>query len=327
MLDGIYQSVVCFYFCYLLFEHPATFASQNGLDVENRTTMGVYIAHVAVLVVNVYILLNTYRWDWLMLLLSTFSVLLIWFWNGVYTASTYSAQFYKGGPQAYGQLSFWALHLVTPVACLFPRFACKAFQKIYLPMDVDIIREQVRQGKFKALDDLPPDTSAAKLEAAARSSEDKGAPPNGAGEPLVDGISAKKGTQSFSRGDDRRPIYPPSTAPAATVHHGSTNGSDSTNDTAFRRSIDRVRTAASGGGNFMPLHEAPSSVSGMDPPPRPSFDRPRPSFDRMRSSLDIVRASFEASPDMTTANRLMRLESSQSDVPSERRGPGPSHLR
>ena len=105
MLDGIYQSVICFYMTYLAFQ-PGNFASENGLDVESRLQMGVFVAHASVLTVNLYILLNTYRWDWLMLTLCAFSVLLVWFWTGVYTASTYSGSFYGAGSQVYGQPSF-----------------------------------------------------------------------------------------------------------------------------------------------------------------------------------------------------------------------------
>ena len=315
MLDGIYQSVMCFFITYLVFQ-PGLFATGNGRDVESRLHMGVFMAHAAVVTVNVYILLNTYRWDWLMLTLSAFSVLLIWFWTGVYTSSTYAGPFYGAGAQSYGQLSFWAILLLTTIICLVPRFTVKSFQKIYRPMDVDIIREQVRQGRFKDLDDLPPDTSGAKLiDQAVVSSEeasDTSAKP------------AKSAEQKpRNRDDDTRPIYPPSTAPNSTIHHGSANGSDSTDATGWRRSADRNTRP------FTPMHEIHSrstSLAELDRP-RPSFDRPRPSFDRVRSSMDIIRPSFEASQDLTTANRLMRVESSHSNVLTERKSPTPSNLR
>ena len=151
MIDGMYQSAVCFFMAYLLFE-PANFVTYNGLQINDTKRFGVFVACAAIFVVNVYVLLNTYRWDWLMLLLVSLSFLLIWFWTGVYTATTGSSWFYKAAPQVFGQLSFWALTLLTIAICLAPRFAAKAFQKLYLPLDVDIIREQVRLGKFSYLD-------------------------------------------------------------------------------------------------------------------------------------------------------------------------------
>ena len=351
MLDGVYQSVMIFFVTYLLYA-PANFVTFNGRDLEDRIRMGVYVAHAAVIVANVYILLNTYRWDWLMLLLSSISVLLAFFWTGVYGASTYSSFFYGSGSQTYGALSFWTMLLLATVICLMPRFAVKSLQKIFFPYDIDIIREQVRQGRFRHLDGLPPDAPHAKLEKAAGSLEEAsdGTPSNGkttndAVDPKLDRDNKPPRTpHGHGDNDSTRPLYgPPSTAPPSTYQHGgSANGSDSTADTNLRRSLERMRTAPPGS-HFTPLAEvhsraassvhsrAASPAAGLDPPLmlRASLDRPRPSFDRMRSSLDLVRPSFEQSEDMTTASRLMRVDSRQSDAPSpsDRRSPGPSNLR
>lgn len=151
MFDGLYQSIICFFMGYLLFA-PANFVTSNGLGVNDRPRVGVYIACAVIVVVNVYILMNSYRWDWLMLLLVSISVLLIWFWTGVYTSFSAVGEFYQAATEVYGQLTFWALTLLTISVCLLPRFVFKAAQKIYLPRDIDIIREQVRLGKFDYLD-------------------------------------------------------------------------------------------------------------------------------------------------------------------------------
>lgn len=256
---------------YLLFA-PANFVTYDGLQINDTKRFGVFVACASIVVVNVYVLLNTYRWDWLMLLLVSLSFLLIWFWTGVYTATTGSTWFYKAAPQVFGQLSFWALTLLTIAICLGPRFAAKAIQKIYLPLDVDIIREQVRLGKFSYLDQyeayVPPKM------ASPASSE--------LSQPLK-----RDQTTSTAVADDERPIYPPSVAATATTHNPrSQNGSDGTDYSRNRLSLDQ--------------------------PVRPSFDRPRPSFDRMRNSMDRTRPSFEASNDFTSAALLTRMESSHS---------------
>lgn len=271
MTDGVYQSVICFFMGYLLFAR-ATFVSSNGLGVDDRPRMGVYIACAIVVVVNIYVLMNVYRWDWLMLLLVLISILLIWFWTGVYTAVSSAAQFYKAAPQVYGQLTFWVLSLVMIAACLLPRFVAKSIQKIYLPRDIDIIREQVRLGKFDYLDQyeayVPPKVSSAAssdVSQAAKSSAKESAPVP----------------------EDERPIYPPSIAATGTTRNPhSQTGSDGTDYTGHRLSLDY--------------------------PGRPSFDRPRPSFDRMRCSMDRIRPSYEASNDFTSAALLTRMESSHS---------------
>lgn len=275
MFDGIYQSLICFYMAYLLFI-PATFVTSNGLDLADRERMGVYVACATVVVVNLYILLNTYRWDWLMLLLVTVSVLLIWFWTGVYTVGTSaSIEFYKAAPQVYGQLSFWTLSLLLVVMCLLPRFTAKAFQKLFMPRDVDIIRERVRQGYYRDLDNVDP--SVAPIgKTPSEGSSDLSNPEQGT-------LKARLPVDD----DDRRPIYPPSVAQTATTANPrSQNGSDGTDYTGHRASFEA--------------------------PVRPSCDRPRPSFDRMRQSMDRIRPSFEASSDFTSAALLTRMESSHS---------------
>ena len=273
---------------YLVFR-PANFVTTNGLDINDQKRVGVYVASATIAVVNLYILLNTYRWDWLMVLLVAVSILLIWTWTGIYTAFTASAYFYKAAPQVYGQLTFWLQTLLTVSICLLPRFAIKTFQKLYLPYDVDIVREQIRQGKFDYLDQyeayVPPKTISSP------SSSDFS-------QPLKPG---QRGSTILA--DDERPIYPPSVAATGTTHNPrSQNGSDGTDYTGPRQSLEQ--------------------------PSRPSLDRPRPSFDRMRTSMDRIRPSYEASNDFTSAALLTRMESSHSQVQSPTKTThGPSGLR
>jgi phospholipid-translocating ATPase len=292
MTDGIYQSLICFFMPYLLFA-PSQVVTGNGLNVNDRGRMGVYIANATIIVVNVYVVLNTFRWDWLMILLTVISILLIWTWTGIYTSFTASQFFYKAGAECYGSLSFWTVTLLTVILCLLPRFTAKAFQKIFLPRDIDIIREQIRQGKFKYLDDATPVGSSKNSSA---SSSDIGKPHN------VNGTTTRTELD-----DDRRPIYPPSVAQTATTRNNrSTNGSDGTDYTGHNRSsYDQVRLS----------QDAVGPLSAARPPlvSRISSDRPRPSFDRMRQSLDMLRPSYENSNDFTSAAMLTRVESSHSD--------------
>ncbi|KAL4805802.1 hypothetical protein BDV18DRAFT_139873 [Aspergillus unguis] len=153
MLDGFYQSVICFFIPYLLYE-PANFVHESGKDVSDRNRMGILVASCAVISSNTYILMNCYRWDWLTVLINAISCLLIFFWTGVYSSFQASAQFYGSAAQTYGTLDFWVLLLLTVTICLLPRFLVKSVQKVFFPLDVDIIREQITQGKFKYLDQV-----------------------------------------------------------------------------------------------------------------------------------------------------------------------------
>jgi phospholipid-translocating ATPase len=257
---------------------PGNFVTRNGLNIDDRERFGVYIAVAAIFVINTYILLNTYRWDWLMVLLVVVSNLLVWFWTGVYSALSLSDYFYKAASEVFGQATFWAVTCLSIIVCLLPRFCVKAMQKIYFPYDVDIVREQVRQGKFAYLDAVD-GSGDAMSKGSSTNSSDIAKPSKHSHYPSVD--------------EDQRPIYPPSVAPTSTTHNArSQNGSDGTEFTRHRTSVE------------VPEH-----------PVRPSFDRVRPSFDRMRASMDRVRPSYEASNDFTSAALLTRLESSHSFGP------------
>lgn len=315
MIDGLYQSVIAFYFTYFQF-NVATFNTESGRQVNDYKRLGVYIVSPIVVVVNTYILLNTYRWDWFMVLITAISILLIWAWTGIYTAFTASFTFYEAAPQVYGALSFWCVLLLTVIMCLLPRFAAKAFQKIYLPYDIDIVREQVRQGKFDYLKDVDPSEVNPAVDKIADSiSSSEASKPN-------DHRSTSRNPNSVE--DDMRPIYPPSVAPTATTHNPrSHNGSDGTDYTGHRSSIhdlDRafppVASTTSHNNRASMIRDAEDFRS--ESPARPSFDRLRPSFDRLRSSMDRTRPSFEASNDFTSAAYLQRVESSNS-VPRARR--------
>ncbi|KAI1098318.1 phospholipid-translocating P-type ATPase [Jackrogersella minutella] len=281
MFDGAYQSVMCFFITYLAFS-PTSAITKDGLDIGDRYRLGAYVAHQSVLTINFYILINTYRWDWLTLLIIAISDLLIFFWTGVYTSFTYAGPFYEAAPQIYGEASFWAVLIVTPIISLAPRYAIKALRKVFWPRDVDIIREQITIGMFGR--EEKEDVS----EVLAKSSSSGSS-----------GSSRHRRHKQFASVDeDLRPIYPPSVATQSVVGHNarSQNGSDGTNYTRHE-SLD------------VPV------IQPVDPPPepavRPSYDRVRPSYDRMRASMDRVRMSYEMSNDFTSAAMLSRLESTR----------------
>jgi phospholipid-translocating ATPase len=251
MLDGFYQSVILFFMAYCLF-FPANSVTVNGLNIDDRERFGVYIAPAAITAINTYILFNTYRWDWLMVVLVIVSILLVWFWTGVYSAFSSSDFFYRAASEVFTQPTFWAVTALSLILSLLPRFCIKVAQKIYFPYDVDIVREQVRQGKFAYLDvaESPEDS----ISKGSTTSSDTAKPSKHTYYPSVD--------------EDQRPIYPPSVAATATTHNArSHTGSDGTDFTRHRASIE------------------PPTRPSMDRP-RPSFDRMRASMDRIRPSYE-----------------------------------------
>jgi phospholipid-translocating ATPase len=271
MFDGFYQSIICFFVAYLLFR-PANFVSGNGLSVDDRERFGTFIAPATVASVNIYVLLNTYRWDWLMVLLTTISILLVWFWTGIYSSFSSAEYFYKAAAEAFGLPTFWAVTFLSITVALLPRFMIKVLQKVYFPYDIDIIREKVQRGEFDYLNDPAPKDALSKGSSAVES----------------DIVKPVSHAHYASVDEDRRPIYPPSVAPTATTHNGrSHNGSDGTDYSNHR-------------------------MSAEVPPMQPGYERSRTSYDRMRASMDRMRPSYEQSNDFTSAARLTRLESTRS---------------
>ena len=296
MGDGIYQSAITFFMGYLLFQ-PARFETSNGRGVADRERMGVFVACQTIVIVNTYVMLNSYLWNWLFIIIVVISTSLIWAWTGIYTSFTASFQFYKAGSEVYGQLSFWALTLVTVVICLLPRFSIKFFQKNFRPYDVDIVREQVRQGKFKYLDNFEAYIPPKAIASSGTSSSDPEQPTEFT-KPI------NKHTRAPSVTESQRPLYPPSEVATSKHNPRSQNGSDGTDVT--------------GQSTYTPGYQRRPSSDRMDteldPPPnaRPSLEQVRSSFERTRQSMDKLRPSIEASRDFTSAAQLARIESSYS---------------
>ena len=82
MFDGLYQSVICFFFPYFLF-WTARANTENGRIINSFVEMGVFVSCIAVTAVNLYFLMNQQRWDWLFMAIIAFSILLWWFWTGM----------------------------------------------------------------------------------------------------------------------------------------------------------------------------------------------------------------------------------------------------
>ncbi|KAJ5110214.1 hypothetical protein N7532_002859 [Penicillium argentinense] len=294
MADGLYQSIICFFMPYELYK-VANFATANGRDIGDRTRMGVLVATCAVIASNVYIMMNTYRWDWFTCLINAISCLLIFFWTGVYSCFTAAGQFYDAANEVYGSLSFWIVLLITCMISLLPRFAYNAVQKVFFPLDVDIIREQVTMGKFKHLeqfeDYVPPNAGAGTT-----SSSDESAASSELAKPIQPQMKHDPGIP-----DDERPFYPPAAVHQNGHNPRSQNGSNGTNYTA-----------------------------SLDQYPRPqSVDYVRRSQERTRHSFERMRQSFEQSNDFTSAAMLQRMESSHGHEPVQDpfRAPGepPAH--
>ncbi|PWY72960.1 phospholipid-translocating P-type ATPase [Aspergillus heteromorphus CBS 117.55] len=217
MLDGFYQSIICFFMPYMLYA-VANFQTENGRGIDDRYRVGVLVATCAVIASNTYVMLNMYRWDWLSTLINAISSLLIFFWTGVYSSFQSSTVFYGAAKQVYGALAFWVLLLLTVVMCLIPRFVYNCIQKVYFPRDVDIIREQVILGHFDHLKKfeayVPPD--AGKL--AHMDSDASATPSDGGDAPHSKFTRDYPVNQGIDRTADSTPVAPLVDAQGAPTH-------------------------------------------------------------------------------------------------------------
>lgn len=256
MADGLYQSIICYFMPHLLYA-PANFVTANGLNINDRTRMGVLVASAAVIASNTYVIMNTYRWDWLTVLINAISSLLIFFWTGVYSCFTAAGQFYHSAAEVYGTLSFWVVLLITVIICLLPRFTVKSIQKVFFPYDVDIVREWVTMGKYKYLDEhetyVPPPAAPGSGNTSATSSD--------LGKPIEPSMKR----DPFS--DDHQAMYPPSVTRTTRTHNPrSQNGSNGTN---YTDSLDTTQHP----------HTQPADFVRNPQQTRHSFDRDLPSYE------------------------------------------------
>ncbi|ODQ63352.1 phospholipid-translocating P-type ATPase [Nadsonia fulvescens var. elongata DSM 6958] len=151
MIDGLYQSVISFFFPFLMY-YTGVFNNPQGLATDHRFLIGIVACTISVLSCNTYVLLNQANWDWLSVLIFFLSNLILFFWTGVYSTSSMAVEFYKSATIIYGTLAFWACSLLGVVACLLPHICYMAIQNALFPKDIDIIRELWFNGHF---DELP----------------------------------------------------------------------------------------------------------------------------------------------------------------------------
>ncbi|CAR25220.1 aminophospholipid-translocating P4-type ATPase DNF1 [Lachancea thermotolerans CBS 6340] len=153
MFDGLYQSVICFFFPYLVY-YKTGLVTPNGLGLDHRYWVGIIVTTIAALSCNLYVLIHQYRWDWFSSLFIFLSIIIVFGWTGIWSSSTNSGEFYKSAARVYGSPMFWAVMFVGILFCLLPRFTFDVFQKLFFPRDIDIIREFWKEGHF---DQYPPD--------------------------------------------------------------------------------------------------------------------------------------------------------------------------
>ncbi|GAA6062467.1 hypothetical protein JCM10212_000002 [Sporobolomyces blumeae] len=140
MLDGIYQSVVIYFF--ILYSYDTTSARSDGYDI-NMYEFSTVMAVAAVLAANLYNGLNTRAWNWWVLAGVLIGPVLVLGYTAVYSAFSPSLiwTYVWGNNDFLWPSAYWWLGLMlTIILSLAPRYLYMFFRENYFPTDVDILR-------------------------------------------------------------------------------------------------------------------------------------------------------------------------------------------
>ena len=147
MVDGLYQSVICYFFPYLVYRRNGI-VTNNGLGLDHRFYVGVPVTGIAVIACNVYVLMGQRRWDWFTGFFIILSIAVYFGWTGIWSSSLNSYEFFKSADRVYSTPSFWAVLVIGIFFCIMPRFTFNAVQQMTAPSDVDIVKEMWADGAY-----------------------------------------------------------------------------------------------------------------------------------------------------------------------------------
>ncbi|TPX57373.1 hypothetical protein PhCBS80983_g03846 [Powellomyces hirtus] len=137
IFDGIYQSVVCYYFAFFMFRD--SILNKTGLD-STKDDMGTFLAMSIIITVNLYAGMTIMNWTFLVHI-ALWATILLWIvYLMIFVSNIENA--------SYGQLqvllqsgTFWLGVIVTVFVCLAPRLAYQFVSDWFWPSDTVIVRE------------------------------------------------------------------------------------------------------------------------------------------------------------------------------------------
>ncbi|KAJ2723553.1 hypothetical protein GGI07_002591 [Coemansia sp. Benny D115] len=138
IIDGIYQSVVCF-FTFYLFTYTSDVSNSNGKtwgrsDLSTGPTVAVVIA------ASLCIGFNSWQWNWIMALSIGLSIVVCLAYISISSAVRYYSL--EGvATTTMSTVEFWFGVIIAVVVAMLPRYTVRAWQKVNRPRDLDIIRE------------------------------------------------------------------------------------------------------------------------------------------------------------------------------------------
>ncbi|KAJ3170240.1 hypothetical protein HDU88_008867 [Geranomyces variabilis] len=154
LFDGIYQSVVCYFFAYFLYRDSIT--NHQGWD-STKDDMGTFLAMSIIITVNLYAAMCFMNWTWIVGF-AVVATLLIWIiYLMIFVTQVINPE-YGQAEVLLRSVSFWAGVLVTVVVALGPKFVYRYAAATLWPSDTDLVREMQKQ--WHEGEDLPLDGTA-----------------------------------------------------------------------------------------------------------------------------------------------------------------------
>jgi len=140
MLDGIYQSVIIYFFT--SYAYASVSARSDGYDVgmfEFSTTMAV----ASVMIVNAFNGLNTRAWTVWVWFSVSIGVVLVWLYTAIYSVikpTTFYTKAYGNTHFLFRSAYFWFCIPLVFFLALLPRVLAKQLRLMERPNDIDIMR-------------------------------------------------------------------------------------------------------------------------------------------------------------------------------------------
>lgn len=149
VLDGLYQSVICFYVGYFVVQEGVI--SANGRDA-SYDVLGTAVAVYGVVVANLYVGFETKYWNWIAHVCYWGSTILFFLFFIIYS---YFDQSSLSGivPSLLGTPVFWLSIPLAIIGCMLPRYLVSFIRAWRYPNDVDIMRE-IEKYKLEPVDSL-----------------------------------------------------------------------------------------------------------------------------------------------------------------------------
>lgn len=140
VLDGVYQSAVCFFLAYFTNQSLST----NG-DPSDKLQLGTAVAAYVIVSVNLYVGLNIRTWTWIVFVVIIFSICSFLVYVPVYAQLPFTTVS-DVDIKLFAQPIFWLCFVLVAFANLLPKTVIKYLQTNYWPADADIVREVQKYG-------------------------------------------------------------------------------------------------------------------------------------------------------------------------------------